>query len=151
MTPVPLRHDISINLYSSNRSTAIEVKYHYLNIKVLTVIHSTTSRFSSLFNMPSDPNDESWKTAPPYREPEQENAQGGEFVRKIKGTCHCGNVKYWISVDKPLAAKYCHCHDCQVMHGEFPPWGVVGVCWLTGVNRRAVSMGCDYQKRAHGV
>ena len=69
--------------------------------------------------MPSDPNDESWKTAPPYRKPDDEVPDEGKFVKKIKGQCHCGNVNYWISKDKPLKAKYCHCHDCQVMHGKY--------------------------------
>lgn len=57
-----------------------------------------------------------WKTAPPYREP----AQATAFTKKLKGTCHCGNVVYWLSKDTPEKTKFCHCTDCQLMHGKIP-------------------------------
>jgi hypothetical protein len=36
---------------------------------------------------------------------------------KWEGACHCGRVQYQIKRDKPLAAKFCHCRACQVIHG----------------------------------
>jgi hypothetical protein len=32
--------------------------------------------------------------------------------------CNCTRVQYQLRREKPLAAKYCHCRACQVLHGE---------------------------------
>ncbi|KAL2755733.1 hypothetical protein ACRALDRAFT_1071051 [Sodiomyces alcalophilus JCM 7366] len=66
-----------------------------------------------------------WQTRPPYTDPRQREASGQSFVKKIEGTCHCGKVKYWLSRDKPLGSKYCHCTDCQVMHGAPFQWAAI--------------------------
>lgn len=50
---------------------------------------------------------------PPYRA-----VDPATFDKKLQGGCHCGRVKYWLSQDQPLNAKFCHCRGCQVMHGE---------------------------------
>lgn len=55
--------------------------------------------------------DQNWKTKPPYQKPDQ------SFNKVLQGACHCGQVKYWLSKDGPLASKYCHCNDCKVIHG----------------------------------
>lgn len=54
-----------------------------------------------------------WKHREPYR------VHGGDedFPVKWNGSCHCGKVKYQLSREKPLAAKYCHCTTCQRLHG----------------------------------
>lgn len=55
--------------------------------------------------------DQAWKTKPPYQKPDK------AFNKAMQGACHCGQVKYWLSKDNPLASKYCHCDDCKVIHG----------------------------------
>lgn len=56
-----------------------------------------------------------WKFKAPYKV--HEGKEG--FDAKYEGSCHCGRVKYQLSREKPLAAKYCHCTTCQVIHGMF--------------------------------
>ena len=57
---------------------------------------------------------EEWKSRPPYR-----TASANEqFEKKWTAHCSCGRVTYWLSRDRPLASKYCHCVDCQSLHGE---------------------------------
>lgn len=56
-----------------------------------------------------------WKFRAPYRV--HEDNDGDNFPVRYEGGCHCGRVKYQLSREKPLNAKYCHCTTCQVMHG----------------------------------
>lgn len=60
-----------------------------------------------------DKNLDEWKTRVPYRIHDNEN-----FDVKYEASCHCGRVKYQLSRDKPLDAKYCHCSTCQRLHGQ---------------------------------
>ena len=55
-----------------------------------------------------------WKKKAPYRIHESDE----HFNARYEGSCHCGRVKYQLSREKPLDAKYCHCTTCQVIHGE---------------------------------
>ncbi|RYO92562.1 hypothetical protein DL762_001596 [Monosporascus cannonballus] len=64
---------------------------------------------------------EDWKNHPPYRTA-RENEQ---FEKKWTATCSCGRVKYWLSRDKPLISKYCHCIDCQSLHGAPFQWAAI--------------------------
>ncbi|KAI0852288.1 Mss4-like protein [Daldinia vernicosa] len=65
--------------------------------------------------------EEDWKSKPPYR-----TTPGNEpFDKKWTAHCHCGRVKYWLSRDKPLAAKFCHCVDCQALHGAPFQWAAI--------------------------
>ncbi|GAM36364.1 hypothetical protein TCE0_018r05398 [Talaromyces pinophilus] len=57
--------------------------------------------------------DDSWKFRAPYQI--QKDEEFGPV--KWEGMCHCGNVQYQIKQERPLAAKYCHCRACQVLHG----------------------------------
>jgi hypothetical protein len=57
--------------------------------------------------------DSDWKLKPPYALPEGVK----EFKAVHEGKCHCGLVKFQISREKPLSAKYCHCTTCQQLHG----------------------------------
>ena len=57
--------------------------------------------------------EDQWKHREPYRIHEDDE----KFPVKWKGSCHCGNVKYQLSREKPLASKYCHCTTCQRLHG----------------------------------
>lgn len=57
---------------------------------------------------------EEWKSRPPYR-----TASANEqFEKKWTAHCSCGRITYWLSRDWPLASKYCHCVDCQSLHGK---------------------------------
>lgn len=56
----------------------------------------------------------SWAQKPPYRAPPE------DFQPKLLGRCHCGQVKYLLRRDAPLASKFCHCDDCKSIHG-LPP------------------------------
>ncbi|POR38502.1 Uncharacterized protein TPAR_01282 [Tolypocladium paradoxum] len=60
----------------------------------------------------SMPGEEMWQTRPPYQQPDETSAERAAFHRKLRGACHCGRVVYWLSRDRPLASKYCHCSDC---------------------------------------
>jgi hypothetical protein len=57
--------------------------------------------------------DDDWKNRPPYRTTNTNK----EFDKKYTAHCHCGRVKYWLSREKPLGTKFCHCIDCQALHG----------------------------------
>lgn len=56
---------------------------------------------------------EEWKKNAPYKIHEE-----GSFDARYDASCHCGKVKYQLSREKPLDAKYCHCTTCQRLHGE---------------------------------
>lgn len=58
--------------------------------------------------------DDSWKLRAPYQI--QNDDEFGPV--KWEGRCHCGNVQYQLKRERPLAAKYCHCRACQVLHGK---------------------------------
>ncbi|KJZ72125.1 hypothetical protein HIM_08498 [Hirsutella minnesotensis 3608] len=62
---------------------------------------------------------------PPYRTPDHMAKEQGGFEKKIRGSCHCGKIIYWISRDKPLAAKFCHCSDCKTIHGAPFQWAAI--------------------------
>ncbi|KAL4805045.1 Mss4-like protein [Aspergillus unguis] len=65
--------------------------------------------------------DPSYKDRAPYQIRSDE-----EFgPAKWHASCHCGQVTYKISRDKPLNAKYCHCHGCQKTHGAPFQWCVI--------------------------
>lgn len=55
-----------------------------------------------------------------YRAPYRTHTKDEGFKVVHEGSCHCGRVKYQLSREKPLDAKYCHCTTCQVIHGAFP-------------------------------
>jgi hypothetical protein len=55
-----------------------------------------------------------WKFRAPYKVHTNEDG----FKALYEASCHCGRVKYQLSREKPLDAKYCHCTTCQVLHGS---------------------------------
>ncbi|KAF3026003.1 hypothetical protein E8E14_015073 [Neopestalotiopsis sp. 37M] len=62
-----------------------------------------------------------WRCQPPYRTSEENE----HFEKKHEAQCNCGRIKYWLSRDAPLASKYCHCKDCQSLHGAPLQWAAV--------------------------
>lgn len=57
-----------------------------------------------------------WKFRAPYKVHDNDP----NFKARYEGSCHCGKVKYQLSREKPLDAKYCHCTTCQKIHGTLP-------------------------------
>lgn len=57
---------------------------------------------------------------PPYSHPDT------PFNPRYEGSCFCGAVKFQISRERPLEAKFCHCHGCQLLHGA--PFQWVRIC-----------------------
>lgn len=55
-----------------------------------------------------------WKFRAPYKVHENDE----NFPVRYEGSCHCGTVKYQLSREKPLDAKFCHCTTCQKIHGR---------------------------------
>lgn len=64
-------------------------------------------------DMKDVPETEQWK----YRAPYTIHEPSDGFKAIYTGQCHCGQVKFELNRDQPLACKYCHCVDCQVQHG----------------------------------
>lgn len=60
---------------------------------------------------------QSWRKEPPYCPPTDEERREAKYV----GACNCGRIRYHLTRDKPVASKFCHCTDCQSLHGtRFP-------------------------------
>ncbi|KAF5017582.1 hypothetical protein F66182_10472 [Fusarium sp. NRRL 66182] len=70
-------------------------------------------------------NADGWETQPPYQRPDEATEKRESFEKKVHGSCHCGQVQYWLSKDKPLASKYCHCIDCKKIHGAPFQWAAI--------------------------
>ncbi|MCJ1461968.1 hypothetical protein MMC07_000568 [Pseudocyphellaria aurata] len=62
-----------------------------------------------------------WKFRAPYRIHEDDE----KFPARYEGSCHCGKVKYQLSREKPLDAKFCHCTTCQKIHGAPFQWAAI--------------------------
>ncbi|KAI1437272.1 Mss4-like protein [Xylaria sp. CBS 124048] len=62
-----------------------------------------------------------WAHRPPYRTANEND----DFEKRHTAHCHCGRVKYWLSREKPLATKFCHCTDCQALHGAPFQWAAI--------------------------
>ena len=83
-----------------------------------------------------------WK----YRAPYKVHENDPNFNVRYEGGCHCGRVKYQLSREKPLDAKYCHCTTCQTLHGESLPFFGSPTAILPGrlihIARCSIPMGC---------
>ncbi|KAI0205219.1 Mss4-like protein [Astrocystis sublimbata] len=65
--------------------------------------------------------DDDFKNRPPYKTTETNE----KFQKRHTAHCHCGRVKYWLSREKPLGSKFCHCIDCQSLHGAPFQWAAI--------------------------
>ena len=52
------------------------------------------------------------------------SADDREFVPRYTARCHCGSVVYEVGAE-PVDAKFCHCRDCQVLHGAPMQWAAI--------------------------
>lgn len=64
--------------------------------------------------MPETANSGSWKDEVPYKLAGEDKG----FEIKYTASCMCGEVQYAANAD-PVSAKYCHCTDCQRLHGQY--------------------------------
>jgi hypothetical protein len=69
----------------------------------------------------TDREEDQWK----HREPYKVHENDADFKAVWNAGCHCGKVKYQLSREKPLSAKYCHCTTCQRLHGSCFQWAVI--------------------------
>ncbi|KAH8430766.1 GFA family protein [Aspergillus melleus] len=62
-----------------------------------------------------------WKHRAPYQ------LRSAEDFGHVKwhGKCQCGQVRFKLNRDRPLKAKYCHCHNCQLLHGAPFQWAAI--------------------------
>jgi hypothetical protein len=44
---------------------------------------------------------------------------------KWRAHCQCGQVEYALRRERPLDAKFCHCRQCQVLHGAPFQWAAI--------------------------
>lgn len=65
--------------------------------------------------------DNEWKFRAPYKVHTKDN----NFKALYEGSCHCGRVRYQLSRERPLEAKFCHCRTCQVLHGAPFQWAAI--------------------------
>lgn len=81
--------------------------------------------------------EDDWKLRAPYR------IHGGSdgFQTRYEASCHCGRVKYQLSREKPLDAKYCHCTTCQTLHGRL---GKFYLLLAINLLRRSLPMGSNF-------
>ncbi|KAI1340943.1 Mss4-like protein [Xylariaceae sp. FL0016] len=127
-------------LHHRNTTTATFTNKHPTSVRS-SFFHSTPHQYQQTANMGKDDHQEKavsngkddhrekaasngeddWKNRPPYRT----TRQNSEFEKKYTAHCHCGRVKYWLSREKPLAAKFCHCVDCQALHGAPFQWAAI--------------------------
>lgn len=61
-----------------------------------------------------------WQQEVPYKLVENDAA----FKVKYTASCMCGEVQYAADSD-PVSAKYCHCTDCQHLHGAPFQWAAL--------------------------
>jgi hypothetical protein len=71
------------------------------------------SKHTTKTDLDNVPEEDQWKFRAPYRIHEPSDG----FKAIYTGACHCGQIQFELNRDAPLAAKYCHCIDCQVQHG----------------------------------
>lgn len=60
---------------------------------------------------------------PPYALAEGQKRE--DFKAIYTGSCFCEKVKFEISREKPLDAKFCHCPTCQRLHGAPFQWAAI--------------------------
>lgn len=63
--------------------------------------------------------DDDWRKQPPYGPAE------GQDVVYYTATCHCSRVEYAIYAEKPMDSKFCHCSECQRLHGAPVQWAAI--------------------------
>ncbi|KAL3149422.1 hypothetical protein ABBQ32_002216 [Trebouxia sp. C0010 RCD-2024] len=63
---------------------------------------------------------EAWKQKTPYLAP----TANENFDAQYAASCLCGEVQYAVDSD-PVAAKFCHCTSCQILHGAPFQWAAL--------------------------
>ena len=73
-----------------------------------------------------------------YFDNDYASAADRSFVPRDQAGCQCGAVAYEVRTD-PVDAKFCHCRDCQTLHGAPLQWAAIfhkqDVRFTAGVDR----------------
>ncbi|KAF2754695.1 hypothetical protein EJ05DRAFT_488855 [Pseudovirgaria hyperparasitica] len=62
-----------------------------------------------------------WKKRAPYKIHDSNE----DFPVRYEASCHCGQVKYQLKRETPLASKLCHCTTCQTQHAAPFQWAAI--------------------------
>lgn len=120
-----------LKFHVSSSSTSRLLSLNCIRLPVQKASFRTTGKMSL----------DEWKERAPYKV--QDNDPN--FNARYEGACHCGRVKYQLSREKPLDAKYCHCTTCQKLHGSLLRTFLRDIrsTWLIGNYRCTVPVGCN--------
>ncbi|KAK1977786.1 Mss4-like protein [Colletotrichum cereale] len=121
--PFPSR-SIPASIYTIPQSPSSCHHHHHHHIHT-SAANMTKEAETNSIQTTGNSKDEHWKTEAPYVPPGKSHPHGDSFQKKIRGACQCGQVSYWLQKDKPLSSKYCHCKDCQKMHGAPFQWAAI--------------------------
>lgn len=115
----PLQHNITVRQFSSTNTQC-----------TMEHLKENSHDESGLSKAERQQVHENRMDRPPYaRDPKK------EFKKIYDGACFCGKVKFELGREKPLAAKFCHCGVCQLLHGAPFQWVIPSVppsprCWV---------------------
>lgn len=115
-TPIskPLSQSLSSQLTRTNPTFVSLKSFHTTSLLKMSAKEPHETTEGSSVPPPQDANakKEDWKNLVPYKVQQKDN-----FKAVLDASCHCGRVRYQLSKNKPLDAKYCHCRTCQKLHG----------------------------------
>lgn len=84
--------------------------YLYKKVIAITKQHLLECGIVCSYYMTEAQHSGEWKQDDPYKLADR------DFEIKYTASCMCGEVEYAVNSD-PVSAKYCHCTDCQRLHG----------------------------------
>jgi hypothetical protein len=104
------------------QSSSLSKKYHNIVVTLITTRNTPKMGHANTNDSLGHNSEvEDYTRRPPYLlQPLQEF---GEV--KWHAQCQCGQVKYALRRERPLNAKFCHCRQCQVLHGAPFQWAAI--------------------------
>ena len=106
--PTHLALGLSLPTRIASRTSFLKSSLYSVANQYTRPISTTPHRYTDEMGL------DDWKERAPYRIHENTD----DFKVRYEASCHCGRVKYQLSREKPLDAKYCHCTTCQRLHGQ---------------------------------
>ena len=135
------------HLFSTNFRPHLIADRLYRPLSLVSLTHPPLSAYLKLtvfarplisaFHSTATMGEDEWKLRAPYRIHEEDDG----FQTRYEASCHCGRVKYQLSREKPLDAKYCHCTTCQTLHGWSGKFYLIPAINLL---RRSLPMGSNF-------
>lgn len=86
-------------------------EFHWTGYDLIAILQIYLNYLSHAMGQQGDTD---WKNSPPYQPRSAEDFGTVHW----RGNCQCQRVVYELNRMQPLGAKFCHCHGCQVLHGE---------------------------------